>query len=675
MQTTSALYKSILSDPAHLKEHRAFIGGVEYAHEDILTAVETAATWLEQKPTVTGGLFHGRKVSVGGCVSRQAAIMVLPKGTIPRMAEIRLETRLVLRDLLTGEITSASEWIPKGTFFTDTREADSASGALRLFGYDAMLKAETQYVPENTKSSGWPRKMPAVVTDICYRMGVELDERSVIHDWDMQYPGDFTARECLGYIAACHAGNFTITDAGKLLLVPLAPASDVVDIGNAAMSLNVSPAFEAFSGVQFYYDGKDTYFAGDSSGRVLEIETPWATQEIADAALASLQGYAYQPYEAAGALLDPAAELGDLVAIGGVTGPLAAVSTAFDAMCAADISAPADEEVDHEYPYEDRARRQTRREVANATASLRVDVDEIEGRVEDAEGNYSSIKQTVDNIRLSVSGTLTDGTNSYAEISLHVGDHVSKGYVMVNGNVTVDGSLSADALYAAMGDIADLTVDKLSTSRRIVKYLKEDKTDDNYVRIQDQYIEFISGVYAGGVVQATNPNGGKLYWEYDPDECTIGADGYPYIDGHRSFTTTEKTDWPVYVYTYTELVKRGIGFEKQGDFYVPVDTFGAGDDAGRQKGRLLKDTEGLRLTYHTQDGKTLGLQMGDSGYTDVFGMRKTTGMNFSEWDKEGKFYERVDGDTTRHEYSVMFNAEGDPVQITDSDGHVMELYW
>lgn len=692
MQTTSELYKSILADPQHLKQHRVFIAGTEYGHGGILSGVETAQTWWVNKPEVTGGLFAKGKPAVGCTVSRQLDIMVMPQGTIPRMAEIRLETRLIIKDLLTGEITSASEWLPKGTFFIDTRQADTGSGALLIHGYDAMLKAEEQYIPTDSESASWPRKMPAMVEDICYRMGVELDPRSVIHDWEIQYPADLSMREILSYIAACHVGNFTITDAGKLRLVPLAGTGEAVGIGSAAAGLKMAPAFEPFSGVQFYYDGKDTFAAGDDSGRVLEIEAAWATQEIADAALAAVSGYAYQPYEAAGAVLDPAAELGDRVSVGGVEGLLAAMTTTFDALCASDIAAPSDQEVDHEYPYEDRSLRQTRREVAKATAAIKVGVDNIESRVEDAEGNLSLIEQLIGSIRLSVSGTLTDGTNTYAEIALHVGDHVSKGYVTVAGHVDVSGSLSADALYAAMGDIANLTVDKLSTSRRIVKYLVEDQTDDNYLRIHDQHIEFVSGVrdpdavgsyrdvngeeiLTTGCTQASSPTGGLLYWEYDPEICSIGADGYPYTGGHRVFTTTEKTAWPVMVYTYTDLVKRKIGFEKSGDHYVPVDTFGAGDEDGRQKGRLVKDTEGLNLNYITRGGKSLGVRMGDDGYTDVFGLRKTSGMNFSELESKGRFYERVDGDPTRYEYNVMFNAEGDPVLITDAAGHECTIEW
>ena len=139
--------------------------------------------------------------------------------------------------------------------------------------------------------------------------------------------------------------------------------SDFSYIGTSALKLESVPEFAPFTGVMLLYDEENAYFSGDKSGRVLETFCPWATQEMADNMLASVAGFQYRPYEAARAILDPAAELGDAVRVGGVTGLLASAYTTFDAFCAADIAAPADEEVDHEYPYESPATREMRRKV------------------------------------------------------------------------------------------------------------------------------------------------------------------------------------------------------------------------------------------------------------------------------------------------------------------------
>ena len=229
MQTTTDLFKSILADPRHLKEHRAIIAGVEYGGTDIAIEAETPQTLLQQPPFVTGTLYPKRVPIVGGCVARQLDIMVRPKGTIPRMVEIRMETRLVLRDPVSGVNTRESEWISKGTFFIDTRDPKNVLGLVALHCYDAMLKAEEPYLQEGDTGE-WPRPMPEVAADIAARMGVEIDTRTVLNaSYMVDYPNDLTMREILGYIAAAHAGNWIITDAGALRLVGLYNPALVLD--------------------------------------------------------------------------------------------------------------------------------------------------------------------------------------------------------------------------------------------------------------------------------------------------------------------------------------------------------------------------------------------------------------------------------------------------------------
>ena len=172
--------------------------------------------------------------------------------------------------------------------------------------------------------------------------------------------------------------------------------SDKVWIGQNAMSLEMSPAFEVFTGVRLWYDDEQYFFAGDETGRVLEADNPWATQEMADHMLASIAGFAYQPYAAAGAVLDPAAELGDAVTVGGVYGQLAAIDTRFDALMVSDILAPGEKEVDHEYPYLSRAEREYKRNKART---------------------YSLISKTSEEIRLEVHSLRTSTDLALEELS------------------------------------------------------------------------------------------------------------------------------------------------------------------------------------------------------------------------------------------------------------------
>lgn len=441
---------------------------------------------------------------------------------------------------------------------------------------------------------------------------------------------------------------------------------------------NFSPgiASKPISKVELLAENGDVVgVSGSDTGRTLTALQPDGTDAMAAAILAKVSGYKHVGYEGSKALLDPAVELGDAVTVDGLYVPLIALDMTFDPLLAPDISAPDADELDDEYPYKSPTQRQIERNFAKTKTLITKTSEEINLKVEGLDGRVSDVTQTVDGISLSVTSSSSPDGETTAKITLKVGPNNYTGYIKLDGNVDVSGQLSADALYAALGEIADLTVDRLSTSRRIVKYLAGDKTDDNFVRIHDQYIEFVSGVYADGTAQAENPHGALLYWESDPSGASIGSDGYPYVNGERIFTTTTKTDWPVMIYTYTELVKRSIAFEQDGNgTYTPVDVFGAGNADGTNKARMLKSADGLELTYATKGGNQIGFMLGNSGYTDIMGLRKSTGLNFSEWDS-GRFYERIDGDDTRYAYNVEFDSQGRPTKITDSTGHETAIYW
>lgn len=661
MRSTSALYKSILADSKHVKQVKVSADEAEFLDGDICGL------------SVHGVLYDGNGPAIGCAVCREIDLSILSDGSsIPRMAEICVSVRLALLDG-DGAVESVSEWLPKGTFYIDTRELDASGEVLTIHGYDSMLKGEQPYF-EGKITGTWPKAETEVMSEVCRRLGVMLDSRTELDDSRMiPAPVGLTVREVAAGIAASHAANCTITDENTLALVPMVPKDSGIDLKQDMLDFTSAPKMASISKVILLVDDENFYEAGDDTGRTIEANCPWASIDMIAAVFNALNGYEYQPYTATGAALDPAMELGDGITVNGLYSVLSSIDTEFDAVCAADVSAPGDEELDHEYPYKSSTARKFDRKLANTKAEIKMTTDSIQSTVEALDGSVSQIAQTVSGITLSVSAPIESGGQSYVEISLTVNGVTQTGYVRINGNVDISGQLSAAALYAAMGDVADLTVDKLSTSRRIVKYLAGDQSDDNYVRIQDQSIEFVAGVYAGGTEQARSPNGGLLYWDADPDSATIGSDGYPYKDGARIYTTTEETEWPVLVYKYTELVKRSIAFEKQANQYAPVDVFGAGNAQGRNWGQLLKTLDGLELVYLPNTGGEIGIKMGNDGYTDIFGLRKTTRINFTEFDN-GNFYETVSGGL-RIDYTVKFDESKRPVSITDDSGNTMEIYW
>lgn len=446
-------------------------------------------------------------------------------------------------------------------------------------------------------------------------------------------------------------------------------------VGRDVTSFSDKGKYKPISRVTLLVDDENSLTAGDDTGMEVIASCPHATQPMVNALLQAMKGYQYQAYEAGAANIDPAAELGDGVTVGGIYSPLSKLSD--DGRGYAGISSPGEAEMEDEYPSEGYITQEFNRKIAETRSTITKTSEEINLKVEGIDGRVSDITQTVDGISLSVTSASSPDGQTTATITLKVGPNNYTGYIKLDGNVDVSGQLSADALYSAFGEIADLSVNRLSTSRRVVKYLAGDTSDDNFIRVAEQSLEFVAGIAKSTTEQAKNPNGELIYWEADPAGASIGADGYPYADGERIFTTTKRSNWPVMVYQYEEQVKRAISFESDGQYYYPVDIFGAGDNNGKQRGYLVKRQNSLELTYETSTGKQLGLAARDDGYMDLMGVRRTVGLNFAGWDS-GSFLERIEGVDEALVYGVEFSAVDGvrvPVKITYPDGTAMVIQW
>jgi len=156
------------------------------------------------------------------------------------------------------------------------------------------------------------------------------------------------------------------------------------------MEMDVAEPFQSYSGVEIVVDDETTYFAGSTNGRVITIENPWGTQQMAENILSRLRGFTYQPYTATGALLNPAAELGDGISLNGYYSGIFKIEKSFSSLMASDIAAPQDEEIDHEYPYESRENRKITRKFMAVESEFRLQSNEIAAKVSQTGGNNSS---------------------------------------------------------------------------------------------------------------------------------------------------------------------------------------------------------------------------------------------------------------------------------------------
>lgn len=165
---------------------------------------------------------------------------------------------------------------------------------------------------------------------------------------------------------------------------------DRAALGKRAADLSVSAQFAPLSGVEIIIDQDTSVFAGDRTGRVLTFENPWGTQAQAENILAAVLGFQYQPFRASSALLSPAAELGDAVSINGIYSGVYALTRKFSPLMEADVSAPQDEEVDHEYPYESKKDRGITRRFSAMESEFVLQANQIAAKVSQTGGDNAS---------------------------------------------------------------------------------------------------------------------------------------------------------------------------------------------------------------------------------------------------------------------------------------------
>lgn len=196
-QQTSGLWKELLRDRTTRREYAFDINGVWYGSE------------AEIRHSVDTSLYES--FSIGNAMSATLTLE-LYANEIPKGAVIKRYIRLT-------DGARFSEWLPKGVFYTNRRTLED--GVWSIEAYDAMLKADITWTPR--KGFTFPCTMQAAAQDIALSMDVELDERNVYLPYTMQaYPeGEYMRRDALRDIAAAHGGNWYISDAGKLRLVPL----------------------------------------------------------------------------------------------------------------------------------------------------------------------------------------------------------------------------------------------------------------------------------------------------------------------------------------------------------------------------------------------------------------------------------------------------------------------
>lgn len=669
MRTPPEHWSDYRENPLYETEYRLIISGIIYDGDTI-----DSENLSIQRP-----LFKD-KLSLGNVTVATLTCSILPQGAIPKMAQITVESRTVLG-------AQQTSWVAEGTFFIDTRE-ELYDDWLSIVAYDDALKMEQPFLDQELEQGEWPMPMVNAVAEVATRIGVQLDTRnSIPSSYMMEYPNELTMREVMSNIAAACGGNWIITPDRTLYLCPVklseTPALTVEE--DEPMDFSITGDISTISKVVCIYSEDGSYYeAGDDTGFELDVSCDWATQEIANNLLAQVNGIVYVPFSMSGKI-DPMLELGDTVSYNGNLLYIASIYKELSEGDYTTLSADGEKSINHEYPYLGTVQRSLNKKVTLGGNYFGVSISRKKGlQIQKTDGEAVSGEAVFNSDVLAMRAIVDGAMKDCIYFDTVSGKYKISGDVLIEGAVQSDASIT-DALYAEQGDISQLTVDRLETSDKIQRYLNGDVTNLQFIRIEGLSLRFIVATISktGNTPDEEhlhNRYGSPLYWKKDISSADI-IGGYPYVDGERVYVTEENTGFPVMVYSYSEAVVRQIMFIFDPDTmaYYCTETFGQGsgtnpDGTIRNQGFMQKTTQDFMLQYRTTGNKLIGITMNNSGYTDLYGLRKTSKLDFSKL-SNNVFYEVIDGDSNNYEYTVTRDSQGRIVSITDSDGHTEKITW
>lgn len=245
--------------------------------------------------------------------------------------------------------------------------------------------------------------------------------------------------------------------------------SDKYYVGGDITSFADNGKYKPISRVTLLVDDENSLTAGDDTGMEVIASCPHATQAMVNALLQTMKGYQYQAYEAGAANIDPAAELGDGVTVGGIYSPLSKLSD--DGRGYAGISSPGEAEMEDEYPAGGYIAQEFNRKIAETRSIITKTSEAIMLKVEGLDGKYTEVKTTLDGL------TVTDAS----------------GTTKINGS-----SIKTDNLYVAAANITGtLTADQIQTGSIRVGDLKD---GSNYAT--KSYVDNNAGLSASEVDSA-----------------------------------------------------------------------------------------------------------------------------------------------------------------------------
>ncbi len=204
-------------------------------------------------------------------------------------------------------------------------------------------------------------------------------------------------------------------------------------VGGDITSFVDNGKYKPISRVTLLVDDENSLTAGDDTGMEVIASCPHATQPMVNALLQAMKGYRYQAYEAGAANIDPAAELGDGVTVGGIYSPLSKLSD--DGRGYAGISSPGEAEMEDEYPSDGYIMQEFNRKVAETRSLITKTSEAIMLKVEGIDGKYTEVKTTLDGLTVTDASGTTRIKGSSIETESIVANSISADKLNLTGQI------------------------------------------------------------------------------------------------------------------------------------------------------------------------------------------------------------------------------------------------
>lgn len=307
--------------------------------------------------------------------------------------------------------------------------------------------------------------------------------------------------------------------------------SDKYYVGGDITSFSDNGRYKPISRVTLLVDDENSLTAGNDTGMEIVASCPHATQAMVNALLQTMKGYQYQAYEAGAANIDPAAELGDGVTVGGIYSPLSKISD--DGRGYAGISSPGEAEMEDEYPSDGYITQEFNRKIADTRSIIAKTSEEIMLKVEGIDGKYTEVKTTLDGLTVTdASGTTKINGSSIKTDNLYVAAANITGTLTANqiqtGSIRVgdlkDGSSYATKTY--VDNNAGLSASEVNSA--IETYI--DETSITAEKLRGRYVQLLASsdrqVGQLGIEYTTTGYGVSIKTDYGGIQLIAGGNVY-----------------------------------------------------------------------------------------------------------------------------------------------------